>query len=264
MCFVFRPNVEKEDRRIEICDVFRKTVPGYDPDPNTIICDGCSCTQENSILLTPNCCARQCVINKGYPHCGYCDNYPCEVFPAEPTYEELVQKIDVENKWSWRDEKLMEAYNCKKNMDEFRRLKRAEELVNKSTIHTCGNTGCTADWVMSLIDEQGYPNASMITAAKADGFNWIAFCTAKGWNKSTRAEKNPRTCVYLFDKESFTGVSLVGTTEVISDIELNKQLWYDALGGTFSGPEDDELCVLFFKPERYNIFIDGSSIYGTL
>lgn len=44
-----------------------------------------------------------------------------EKFPLEPTQEELVQKIDVEKRWTWEDEKLMEAYNCRKNMDEFRK-----------------------------------------------------------------------------------------------------------------------------------------------
>ena len=55
-------------------------------------------------------------------HCGYCENYPCNIFPAEPTTEEVIQKIEVEKKWSWEDEKRMEAYSCKKNMDEFRKM----------------------------------------------------------------------------------------------------------------------------------------------
>ncbi len=29
--------------------------------------------------------------------------------------------IDVEKRWTWEQEALLEAYNCKKNMDEFRR-----------------------------------------------------------------------------------------------------------------------------------------------
>ena len=33
----------------------------------------------------------------------------------------LQKKIDVEKQWTWEDEKLMEAYTCKKNMDEFRK-----------------------------------------------------------------------------------------------------------------------------------------------
>ena len=73
------------------------------------------------MLLDPSCKARKCVKEKDLVHCGYCGNYPCDIFPAEPTHEELVQKIDVEKQWTWEEEKLMEAYSCKKNMDEFRR-----------------------------------------------------------------------------------------------------------------------------------------------
>lgn len=61
-------------------------------------------------------------MEKGFEHCGYCEKYPCNIFPAEPTKEETIQKIEVEKKWSWEDEKLMEAYACKKNMDEFRKV----------------------------------------------------------------------------------------------------------------------------------------------
>ena len=61
------------------------------------------------------------MIEKGLIHCGYCEQYPCTIFPAEPTPEETIQKIEVEKQWTWEDEKLMEAYACKKNMDEFKR-----------------------------------------------------------------------------------------------------------------------------------------------
>lgn len=121
LCLIYRHNVEENDRRKEICAVYQKIYPGFTPDPDTIICDGCSCNKENLILFDPACKARKCVLEKGLEHCGYCSQYPCGIFPAEPTEEELIQKIDVEKQWSWEDEKLMEAYQCKKNMDEFRR-----------------------------------------------------------------------------------------------------------------------------------------------
>ena len=50
----------------------------------------------------------------------YCDQYPCDIIPSEPTHKEPVKKIDVEKQWAWEDEKLMKAYTCKKNIDEFR------------------------------------------------------------------------------------------------------------------------------------------------
>ena len=141
-------------------------------------------------------------------------------------------------------------------------LKKAEGIVNKSTIHSGGEIGRNVDWVMALTDENGYPNASMITASKADGFNWIAFCTGLGWNKPNRAAKDPRSCIYLFDKESFTGISLIGKTEVVTDLEIKKQMWWGDLSGHFKSPENESWCVLMFKPEQYNIFIDDHTIRG--
>ena len=144
-------------------------------------------------------------------------------------------------------------------------IKKAEEFVNKSTIHTVDELG-TADWVMALTDEEGYPVTSMITASKADGFKWITFCTGlgAGYNKANRVEKDPRSSVYLFDKESFTGISLMGKIEVTTDEETKKKMWFDALSDHFNGVEDESWCVLIFKPERYHIFIDGCTIRGTL
>ena len=124
LCLLYRPNVEADDRREEICNVYRKMFPGYNPDPRNIICDGCSCEKENPILFDAACKTRKCVMEKNLTHCGYCDQYPCDIFPAEPTPEEIVHKIEVEKLWTWEDEKLMEAYACKKNMDEFRRKRR--------------------------------------------------------------------------------------------------------------------------------------------
>ena len=141
-------------------------------------------------------------------------------------------------------------------------MKKAEGIVNGCAIHTAGDSGLDADWVMSLTDEEGYPASSMITASRADGFKWIAFCTGLGWNKPNRAIKDPRACVFIFDKKSFTGISLTGKVEVMSDIETKERMWYDALGDFFAGPDDERLCVLMMKPERYNIFIDNRTIRG--
>lgn len=121
LCLLYRPNVEQHDRREEICSVFRKVWQGFAPNPKETICDGCRSEREDAVLFSPDCQTRRCVMEKGLVHCGYCSNYPCDIFPAEPTAEELHQKINVEKQWTWEEEALMEAYTCKKNMDEFRR-----------------------------------------------------------------------------------------------------------------------------------------------
>lgn len=120
LCCIYRPNVERNDRREEICAVWKKQNLQFDGDPATIICDGCICEREDAVYFDQNCKTRKCVQEKGYVHCGYCKDYPCGIFPAEPSPEEIKSMIEVEERWTWEDEKLIEAYACKKYMDEFR------------------------------------------------------------------------------------------------------------------------------------------------
>ncbi|MDL2287124.1 pyridoxamine 5'-phosphate oxidase family protein [Eubacteriales bacterium OttesenSCG-928-G02] len=140
-------------------------------------------------------------------------------------------------------------------------LKKAEGLINNCTAHT-RESELTFDWTMALTDEQGYPCASMISASRADGFNWVSFCTGINANKPNRIRKDPRACIYLFESKSFSGISLIGKIEILTDLKTKKQMWYDELAEHFSGPEDEGLCVLMFKPERYNIFLDYQNISG--
>ena len=140
-------------------------------------------------------------------------------------------------------------------------LDKATAIINNATAHT-RTSGLTFDWIMALTDETGYPSASMISASRADGLNWIAFCTGVHANKPNRIRKDPRACVYLFECESFSGLSLTGTVEIKTDAETKRRMWYAELADHFSGPEDEEYCVLLFKPERYSFFIDYRSISG--
>lgn len=142
-------------------------------------------------------------------------------------------------------------------------LKRAEQMVNKSTMHTAGDLG-NAEWTMTTIDEQGYPTARIMGASRADGFNWIAFCANIHSPKVMHIKKNPRVCVCFYDKESYTGISLIGKAEIITDAKTKKHMWFDALEEYFISPEDENWCVLRVIPERYSIFIENHVIRGAL
>ena len=123
LCLVYRPNVEKEDRREAICAVFRKAIPGYDPDPQTIICDGCqNADKDGAVLVTIECKARVCVGERKLEHCGYCSDYPCDIFPAEPDADEFYMEMARRGvNWTPEDDEMMEPYNPKRFMDEWRK-----------------------------------------------------------------------------------------------------------------------------------------------
>lgn len=127
-------------------------------------------------------------------------------------------------------------------------IKRAGEIIAKK-IADFGH--CT----LALIDEDGCPTASTITASKACGIEWITFCTGLAGNKAIRARKCDRASV-CFNQSGDHNITLVGTIEVITDAEVKREMWYDGLKNHCSGPDDPGYCVLRFKTERYNLFVD--------
>lgn len=132
---------------------------------------------------------------------------------------------------------------------------RAGEIVEK----------CTEDrdcCVMALIDLDGYPTASTITASKSDGINWITFCTGLGGPKADRINKCNWASV-CYNNGDYN-ISLVGTIEILTDPDVKKEMWYGGLTNHFSGPEDPNYCVLHFKTKRYNLLVDWKEARGKL
>lgn len=125
LCLIYRPNVEKEDRRAEVCATWNK-LGARKYDPATVICDGCHAEGYGKVCFSAGQCAEApCVIKKGIPHCGYCDDYPCAFFAASPDapgtdefYKDMERRGE---NWTAADDKIMEPYHPKKFMDEWRK-----------------------------------------------------------------------------------------------------------------------------------------------
>ena len=138
-----------------------------------------------------------------------------------------------------------------------------QEIVAKAGEIVMKNTGETSYCVLALIDLDGSPTASTISAAKADGINWITFCTGLvGTPKTSRIQKCNRASVCFSAPEY--NITLVGTIETLTDPDVKNEMWYDGLKNLFSGPEDPNFCVLRFKTERYNLFVDWKAATGEL
>lgn len=132
---------------------------------------------------------------------------------------------------------------------------KAGEIVKK-------NTGMGTYCVLALIDMDGYPTASTITASKADGIKWITFCTGLGGTRTNRINKCNRASV-CFNAGDYN-ITLVGTIEILTDLDTKKEMWYEGLANHFSGPEDPSYCVLRFRTERYNLLVDWKEVRGIL
>lgn len=134
-------------------------------------------------------------------------------------------------------------------------IKRAGEIVEK-------NVGVRTYCALAQIDLDDYPTVSTITASKADGINWITFCTGLGSNRTERIKKCNRASV-CFNADDYN-ITLVGELEVLTDPEIKREMWYEGLANHFSGPDDPNYCVLRFKTKRYNLLVDWKEARGEL
>jgi general stress protein 26 len=141
-------------------------------------------------------------------------------------------------------------------------ITKANEIINAKTGYIGG--GMEGYVTLALIDENGYPSASTLTIAKADGIKWITFCTSLDSNKVKRIEKCNRASVCINSSEY--NITLVGTIEVLADEETRKDNWLPAMGdfSHWSGYDDPNFCVLRFTTERYNLFVGYQEAVGTL
>ncbi|MDR2559648.1 MAG: pyridoxamine 5'-phosphate oxidase family protein [Oscillospiraceae bacterium] len=118
------------------------------------------------------------------------------------------------------------------------------------------------NFVLTLIDKDGYPSSSVATVSKADGVKWLTFCSGLGSNKANRTRNNNRACV-CFASEEYS-VSFSGDIEIITDPDVKKEMWYEGLEGHFKGYEDPDYCVFKFTTKRYSLFIDWIEEKGEL
>lgn len=134
-------------------------------------------------------------------------------------------------------------------------IARAEEIIQT-------RVGMSTYCTMALIDIDGHPTASTITASMADGIKWLTFCTGLGANKPNRIRKCNLASI-CFNADDYN-ITLDGTIEVVTDPEVKKEMWYEGLANHFKGPEDPEYCVLLFKTKSYNLFVDWKEARGNL
>jgi general stress protein 26 len=135
-----------------------------------------------------------------------------------------------------------------------------EEIIVRAGEIIAQSKGEASYCALSLIDLDGYPTASTVSVAKSNGINWLTFCTGTCSPKIERIKKCNRASVCLNSLEY--NITLVGTIEVLTDPDVKKEMWYDGLLQLFSGPEDPNYCVLRFKTERYNLFVDWKEARG--
>ncbi len=137
-----------------------------------------------------------------------------------------------------------------------------QEIIIKAGQIIEKNTGMGTYCVLALIDLDGYPTASTITASRAEGINWITFCTGLGSIRTNRINNCNRASICI-NADDYN-ITLVGKMEILTDLEVKKEMWYEGLSNHFNGPEDPNYCVLRFNTERYNLLVDWREARGVL
>jgi len=138
-------------------------------------------------------------------------------------------------------------------------IKKAGEIIANNTVTDGTYTGQSC--VLSLIDSEGYPAATVLTASQSDGIKRIWFCTGLDSEKVKKIRKNNKASVCFSAAEY--GITLVGEIEIITDEVFKKDMWYPSLEGHFpKGATDPQYCVLQFTTKRYSLFVDCQEIKG--
>ena len=102
--------------------------------------------------------------------------------------------------------------------------------------------------IISSVDENGFPNTkAMLFPRKRENIKHLFFTTNTSSMRVKQYSKNPKACVYFFDKRFFRGVMLRGAMEVLQDGASKEMIWKDGDEMYYSkGVTDPDYCVLKF------------------
>jgi len=145
-------------------------------------------------------------------------------------------------------------------MEQEKIIAKAGEIINAKTDYIGG--GMEGYATLALIDENGYPTASTLTIAKADGIKWLTFNTSLSRDSVKRIKKCNRASVCVNSSEF--NITLVGTIEILTDLKTRKDNWFSVMEHQWSGVDDPEYCVLRFNTERYSLFVGYEELKGNL
>ncbi|GBD99199.1 pyridoxamine 5'-phosphate oxidase [bacterium BMS3Abin07] len=114
-------------------------------------------------------------------------------------------------------------------------------MIDKTTVSIIGS-----------VDEEGFPNAkAMLPPRKREGIKHVFFTTNTSSMRVKQYSKNPKACIYFFDKRFFRGVMLKGTMEVLKDTKSKKMIWRNGDEMYYSkGVTDPDYCVLKFTAQN--------------
>jgi general stress protein 26 len=117
--------------------------------------------------------------------------------------------------------------------------------ITKTIGSVIGNASVS---IISSVDEGGFPNTkAMLPPRKVEGIKHIYFSTNTSSMRVGQYRWNPKACVYFFDNQSYRGLMLRGTMEVLQDSNSREMIWREGDEMYYpKGVTDPDYCVLKF------------------
>lgn len=124
-------------------------------------------------------------------------------------------------------------------------------------IKTCGIAA------IAVIDENGFPSASMVTAIKQENIFEAYFATGINANKTKRLLRDNRASVCYHP--GGINITLVGEAEIVTEQEIKSRYWIDGFIEHFPlGETDPNYCIIKFTTKRVSLWIDNESAEFTI
>jgi general stress protein 26 len=109
--------------------------------------------------------------------------------------------------------------------------------------------------LLGTIDNNGFPNIKAMMNMKHEGLKTIWFSTNTSSRRIQQIKQDKRACVYYVDEQNFQGMMLVGTVDILQDIDSKKLLWSEGAEIYYPlGVEDPDYSVLRFTAARGNYY----------
>lgn len=110
--------------------------------------------------------------------------------------------------------------------------------------------------VIALIDENGFPRASTISSLRTEGVSCAWFSTGLSSGKARCIRRNNKAGLCYCDGSN--NVTMMGTVEILTGLEIKEELWLDWFIKHFpGGVNDPNYCILKFTTEKLVLWVDS-------
>ena len=123
-------------------------------------------------------------------------------------------------------------------------IEKALALVGRSEIAMLGTNGV-----------DGYPNIKAMINMEHHGLKEVWFSTNTSSRRVAQLLQDSKACVYYVDFDQWMGLMLVGSVEVLQDMESKERLWREGFEKYYpQGVTDPDYSVLRFTADWGNFY----------